>query len=76
MSLCAQYCHSMKVSLNRLQVDEALADRGTNLATFVEAGRSQGKSIREIAADLENVTGVPLTSRTLYRWVDRLEVSA
>lgn len=66
----------MKVSLNRQQVDEALQRRDTNLAKFVDAGREQGKSIREIAADLENVTGVPLTSRTLYRWVEKLEVSA
>ena len=27
----------------------------------------------EIAADLQNVTGVPFTTRTFYRWVDSLE---
>lgn len=63
----------MKVSLNRLQVDEALADRGTDLATFVESGRRQGKNVREIAEDLQDTTGVPLTYRTLYRWIDQLE---
>lgn len=66
----------MKVSLNRLQVDEALDARGTDLATFVESGRKQGKSIREIAQDLQDTTGVPLTYRTLYRWIDREEVAS
>jgi len=63
----------MKVSLNRQQVDHALASRGTDLATYIEAGKRQGKSIDEIAEDLRNVTRVPFTSRTLYRWANKLE---
>lgn len=63
----------MKVSLNRQQVDQALAARGTDLATFIEAGKRQGKSIEEIAKDLQDITRVPFTVRTLYRWNDALE---
>ena len=63
----------MKLSLNREMVEQALSKRGTNLSSFVEAGRSQGKHLNEIAADLQNVTGVPFTTRTFYRWVDSLE---
>jgi hypothetical protein len=63
----------MKVSLNRQQVDQALANRGTSLPTYIEAGRAQGKSIEEIAKDLQDITRVPFTVRTLYRWVNKLE---
>jgi transposase len=66
----------MKVSLNRQQIDEALAQRNTDLERFVEAGRNQGKNIREIAGDLEATTGVPVTYRTLYRWLEKLEATA
>ena len=69
-----EYCRQpMKVSLNRQQVDQALAGRGTDLVTFVEAGRRQGKSLEEIAKDLQDMTRVPFTVRTLYRWVDSFE---
>jgi len=63
----------MKLSLNREMVDQALERRGTNFASFVEAGRMQGKYLNEIAADLQSLTGVPFSERTFYRWVDRLE---
>jgi hypothetical protein len=66
----------MRISLNRLQVDEALEARETDLATFVETGKRQGKNIEEIAADLQSLTGVPFTSRTLYRWVEDLKVAS
>jgi hypothetical protein len=65
----------MKVSLNRQQVDQALAARGTDLPTYLDLGRRRGQSIEDIAAELRIVTGVPFTSRTLYRWADKLEVS-
>lgn len=63
----------MKLSLNREMVEQALNRRGTTLPSFIEAGRGQGKHLNEIAADLQNVTGVPFTTRTFYRWVDSLE---
>ncbi len=63
----------MKLSLNREMVEQALNRRGTTLPSFIEAGRGQGKHLNEIAADLQNVTGVPFSVRTFYRWVDSLE---
>lgn len=66
----------MRFSLNRVQVEEALNQRGTSLAAFVEAGQQQGKSFEEIWLDLRNTTGVPFSVRTLYRWIAGLEVSA
>lgn len=60
-------------SYQRVLVDEALTKRDTDLAAFVEAGRTQGKSIEEIWIDLRQITGVSFTSRTLYRWLDTLE---
>lgn len=66
----------MKVSLNRLQVDDALAKRNTDLGSFIKAGQSQGKSMEEIWFDLRAETGVPFSMRTLYRWADAVEVSA
>lgn len=60
-------------SLNRVLVDKALAKRDTDLLTFVEAGKTQGKSIEEVWMDLRQVSGVPFSVRTLYRWLDKEE---
>lgn len=59
--------------LSRQAVDEALARRNTNFAAFVEGGRSQGKTIEEIWIDLRSVTGVLISVRTMYRWVEAIE---
>lgn len=59
-------------SLHRTQVDEALAKRETDLASFIKAGADQGKSMEEIWMDLRHVTGVPFSVRTLYRWHDKV----
>lgn len=64
-------------SAHRLQVDQALAERNTDLAAFIEAGKAQGKTFDEIFMDLRHTTGVRFSMRTLYRWANRLdEVSA
>ena len=63
-------------SLNRLQVEESLAKRDTNLGSFIEAGQKQGKSMEEIWMDLRHITGVPFSVRTLYRWHEQLERAA
>lgn len=60
-------------SLNRTLVTDALDKRDTTLADFVEAGQRQGKSMEEIWMDLRQLTGVPFSVRTLYRWVGNLE---
>jgi hypothetical protein len=64
------------LSIHRHHVDEALAQRGTTLTDFIAGGRAQGKNLDEIWMDLRQATGVRFSMRTLYRWVERLEVSA
>lgn len=64
------------LSIHRHHVDEALAGRGTNLADFIAAGKRQGKNLDEIWMDLRQTTGIRFSMRTLYRWVEKLEVSA
>lgn len=61
------------LSAHRLQVDQALARRGTDLPSFIKAGQQQGKSMEEIWMDLRHMTGVSFAVRTLYRWVGDLE---
>lgn len=61
------------LSAHRHQVDEALTERGTTLAEFVEGGKAQGKNLDEIWMDLRQATGVRFSMRTLYRWVNKLE---
>lgn len=56
-------------SLNRLQVDEALQKRDTDLEAFVRGGRDMAKTYEEIYADLCRITGVPFALRTFYRWI-------
>lgn len=63
-------------SYQRTLVDENLAKRGTDLAAYIKAGRAEGKSIEDIWLELRVITGVPFTSRTLYRWMDNLEARA
>ena len=64
------------LSVPRLLVDQALTRKGTNLADFIDGGRKQGKTIEEIYDDLVRATGVDFAPRTLYRWAEKLEVSA
>lgn len=63
----------MRISLNRTQVEEALADRNTTLPAFIEERLDAGKSMEDIWLELRNLTGVPFSTRTLYRWADSLE---
>lgn len=60
----------------RTLIDEALENRDTTLNRFIEHGQAEGKSIRTLTEDLAYLTGIPISWRTLYRWVERLEVSA
>ncbi len=66
----------MQTSATRKLVDQALQRRDTNLQTFISAARDQGKSMEEIWLDLRGISGIPFSVRTLYRWVDSIEVSA
>jgi len=63
-------------SLHRILVDEALARLDTDLLAFVDNGRAEGKSVEEVWMDLRQVSGVPFSVRTLYRWLDKAERAA
>lgn len=67
--------HTMAADIRGL-VDKALNSRDTDLATFVEKGQVDGKSIKQITEDLNLVTGIPITWRTLYRWIEKMEERA
>ena len=58
----------MSRSTLRILVDEALEKRDTTLAQFIEAGQSEGLSIDNLTDNLAYVTGIPVSSRTIYRW--------
>ena len=58
----------MSRSTLRTLVDEALEKRGTTLTRFIAAGQSDGQSIDDLTTSLKYVTGIPVSSRTIYRW--------
>lgn len=60
-------------SATRKLVDQALERRDTDLPTFIQAGRRQGKTVEEMWIDLRNIAGIPISVRTLYRWAEELE---
>jgi hypothetical protein len=60
----------------RTLVDRELNARNTTFADFIGEARSRGQSISQAAADLANVTGIPLSRRTVYYWVEDLEVAS
>lgn len=67
------YCHEIMTtvqrSLHRRLVEDALAERGTTLEHYIDAGKERGKSVADIHHDLQTITGVPFNLRTLYRWL-------
>lgn len=64
-------CTGMGADIRSL-VEKELEDQGTDLESFIAARRSE-KSVREITAELNEATGIPITWRTLYRWIDAEE---
>ena len=60
-------------SLNRRFVEAELHKMGSSLSQYVAKGHNEGLSIEDMWLDLRNLTGVPFSTRTLYRWVDSLE---
>ena len=60
----------------RTLVDKELEARDTTLQRFIETGQAEGKSIRTLTEDLAYLTGIPISWRTLYRWVDAIKVNA
>lgn len=67
--LCSLHTH-MAADIRSL-IDKELASRDTDFETFVAKGRAAGKSVMEITDDLCLVTGIPVTWRTVYRWLEK-----
>ncbi len=65
----------MATSTLRFLVDKELETRDTTLSQFIEDGRAEGKSVCTLTEDLAYLTGIPISWRTLYRWVERSQVS-
>jgi len=60
----------------RTLVERELAARNTTFEAYIEAARTEGKSINQAAASLVQLTGIPISRRTVYYWVENLGVSA
>jgi hypothetical protein len=63
----------MQTTTLRTLVDRELEARNTTFAEFIRAARERGQSINRAAAELRQITGIPLSRRTIYYWVDELE---
>jgi hypothetical protein len=59
-------------SLNRRYVEAELSKRGSTLADFLAEGQAAGRSLEDLWVDLRNLTGVPFSVRTLYRWTEKV----
>lgn len=57
----------------RTLVDRELEARNTTFAAFIDAARGKGQSINKAANELRQITGIPLSRRTVYYWVEDLE---
>ncbi len=71
LDTCHRLCKlltTVSQSTLRTLVDEALEKRDTTLTQFVKDGQSNGLSIDALTANLAYVTGIPVSSRTIYRW--------
>jgi hypothetical protein len=57
----------------RKLVDRELEARNTTFQAFIQSARDKGQSINQAAAELQQITGIPLARRTVYYWVEALE---
>lgn len=54
----------------RTAVEAQLARIGSDLRSFLQAGVDRGKSPTSLAEDLQRVTGIEVSYRSVYRWID------
>jgi hypothetical protein len=65
-----------KSSTLRILVEQELRRRDTTFVEFLHSSLDSGHTINTAAAELARLTGIPLSTRTVYRWVEDLKVSA
>lgn len=41
---------------------------GRDLGTYIADARSSGRSLRQVAADLRTITGMPVTYESVRKW--------
>jgi len=66
----------MATSTLRALVEQELNQRGTTLTAYLAAAAAEGRSLRATAPDLAHITGIPIATRTLYRWAADLEAAS
>lgn len=60
----------MSFSPLKALIDRELEKYETTFNEFIESGGDSGKSIRQLATELENLTGIEVSWRTIYRWLN------
>ena len=63
----------MRPSTVRRIVDQELSKTQLTLRTFIEECKDENLGREEMAIRLRELTGVPFSVRTFYRWADGLE---
>ena len=54
----------------RTLVERELAARNTTFEGYMDAAAADGKSINAAAAELAQLTGIPVSRRTVYYWME------
>ena len=60
----------------RTLIEDELHSRGSSLAEFIVDGRSKGESMKQLTVRLVDITRIPISWRTLYRWTADIEEKA
>lgn len=64
---------SRRTTLRKL-VDARLTAEKTSLVAFVESGIEAGNSYEDLTFELRQKTGIPISSRTLRRWIENSQL--
>jgi hypothetical protein len=65
-----------KTSTLRTLVEQELRRRDTTFVDFLHSSIASGHTINTAAGELARLTGIPLSTRTVYRWAEDLKVTA
>lgn len=55
-------------------INRHLSRIGTDVETFLRSGFERGQSVERLASELERITDISVSYRTLYRWSDALGI--
>lgn len=57
-------------------VDAQLRRIGSDIESFLKSGIEQGRSPRTLVTDLEDLTAIKVSYRSVYRWIEDLKVAS